>query len=69
MPAEKLVWLRMSYRCCGMEWTDDWPAALRLECPECGEIVDPIDVVEVRPRRETVRETSRARAPQIAGSN
>jgi len=65
MPAGKLVWLRMTYRCCGMEWTDDWTAALRLECAE---IVDPIDVVELRPRRKTLREASRAREPETAGS-
>jgi hypothetical protein len=46
-----------------MEWTDDWPAAQRLECAE---IVDPIDVVELRPRQKTLREASRE--PETAGS-
>jgi len=69
MPAGKLVWLRMTYRCCGMEWTDDWPAALRLECPECGEIVDPVDVVELRRRRGAAQDCARAREPETAGSD
>lgn len=43
------IWLRMTYRCCGMEWTDEWPVALNLDCPECGEIVQPFDVVEIGP--------------------
>ena len=46
--AIKHIWLRMSYRCCGMEWTDEWPAALKLECPECGEMVEAYDVAELR---------------------
>ena len=45
------IWLQMTYRCCGMEWTDEWPVALRLECPECGEIVAPFEVAEIGPRQ------------------
>ena len=41
------VWLRMTYRCCGMEWTDDWPAPFKLECPDCRELVEPHEVAEL----------------------
>ena len=60
-------WLRMSYRCCGMEWTDEWPAALKLECPECGKLVEAYDVVELRPRRGETTEPRRVREPEAVG--
>ena len=41
------VWLRMTYRCCGMEWTDDWPQVFKFECPDCGVLVEAIEVVEI----------------------
>jgi hypothetical protein len=65
--AIKHIWLRMSYRCCGMEWTDEWPAALKLECPECGEMVEAYDVAELRPRRGKTPEPRRAREPEAVG--
>jgi transcription initiation factor IIE alpha subunit len=65
--AIKHIWLRMSYRCCGMEWTDEWPAALKLECPECGEMVEAYDVAELRPRRGKTPEPLRAREPEAVG--
>jgi hypothetical protein len=34
------IWLRMTYFCCGIAWTDDWPEPLKLECPDCGELVE-----------------------------
>ena len=30
----------MTYRCCGIEWTDDWPEPFKLECPDCGELIE-----------------------------
>ena len=48
------IWLRMTYRCCGMEWTDDWPAPFKLECPDCGELVEPHEVAELE-LRQTAR--------------
>jgi len=41
------VWLRMTYRCCGMEWTDDWPEALKLECPDCGLLVEACRIADI----------------------
>jgi hypothetical protein len=40
----------MSYRCCGMEWDDEWPEAFKLECPDCGVLVEAFRVVEIGPR-------------------
>jgi hypothetical protein len=45
------IWLRMTYRCCGMEWTDDWPTPFKLECPDCGELVEPHAVAELKHRQ------------------
>lgn len=44
------VWLRMSYRCCGMEWDEEWPEAFRLECPDCGVLIEPCSIVEIAPQ-------------------
>ena len=41
------VWLRMTYRCCGMEWTDEWPSVFKFECPDCGVLVEATAVVEI----------------------
>jgi hypothetical protein len=65
--AIKRIWLRMSYRCCGMEWTDEWPAALELECPECGKLVEAYDVVELRPRRGETTKPRQVREPEAVG--
>ena len=50
MAKHMLVWLRMSYRCCGMEWDDEWPEAFKLECPDCGVQVEAFSIVEIEPR-------------------
>ncbi len=55
------VWLRMSYRCCGMEWDDEWPEALKLECPDCGVHIEAFSIVEVEPRH-----ASKTRAVALA---
>ena len=34
------LWLRMTYRCCGMEWTDEWPEPFKIECPDCDELIE-----------------------------
>ena len=54
------IWLRMTYRCCGMEWTDEWPSPLKIECPDCGELIEAHEVIEIGPRRaaSTVPATS-----------
>jgi hypothetical protein len=44
------IWLRMTYRCCGMEWTDEWPSPFKLECPDCGVLVEAHEIVELGPR-------------------
>ena len=44
------IWLRLSYRCCGMEWDDEWPDAFKLECPDCGALVEAFSTVEIGPR-------------------
>lgn len=41
------IWLRMTYRCCGMEWTDEWPTPFKLACPDCGDLIEPFDVAEI----------------------
>jgi len=41
----------MTYRCCGMEWTDDWPTPFKLECADCGELIEPYEVAEIKPTR------------------
>ena len=43
------VWLRIPYRCCGLEWSDDWPEPFRLECPDCGLLVEAHSIVEIPP--------------------
>jgi hypothetical protein len=44
----------MTYRCCGMEWTDEWPSPLKLECPDCGELIEAHDVIEIGQRQATL---------------
>ena len=44
------IWLRMTYRCCGMEWTDEWPSPLKTDCPDCGELIEAHEVIELGPR-------------------
>ena len=41
------IWLRMTYRCCGMEWTDEWPEPFKLECPDCGALVEAMEIIEI----------------------
>jgi hypothetical protein len=45
------VWLRLTYCCCGIEWTDEWPEALKMECPDCGVLVEAVEIVEIRTRK------------------
>jgi hypothetical protein len=33
-----------------MEWTDEWPQIFKLECPDCGVLVEAIEVVEISQR-------------------
>jgi hypothetical protein len=41
------VWLRLTYFCCGVEWTDEWPEALKMECPDCGVLVEAFEIAEI----------------------
>ena len=41
------VQLRMTFRCCGMEWTDEYALVLSMECPDCGVLVEPHDIAEL----------------------
>ena len=41
------VWLRMTYRCCGMEWTDEWPEPFPMECPDCTLVIEALEIVEI----------------------
>jgi hypothetical protein len=34
-----------------MEWTDEWPEALKMECPDCGMLVEAFEIVEIRNRK------------------
>ncbi|HET6322783.1 MAG TPA: hypothetical protein VFF87_12085 [Hyphomicrobium sp.] len=60
MAKRRRVWLRMTYRCCGMEWTDDWPEAFRLECPDCGVLVEAYRIVEIAPPKAEMISASTA---------
>lgn len=42
------VQLRMTYQCCGMEWTDEYALVLSIECPDCGVLVEPHDIAELK---------------------
>ncbi len=55
------LWLRMTYRCCGMEWTDEWPESLKLECPDCGALIEAHAIIEIGPRHATKTTASKAR--------
>ena len=44
------IWLRITYRCCGIEWSDEWPEVFRFECPDCGMFVEALEVVDIGPR-------------------
>jgi hypothetical protein len=35
-----------------MEWTDDWPAVFKMECPDCGVLVEAVEIEEVDSRRK-----------------
>jgi len=43
------IWLRMTYYCCRIEWTDDWPEAFKFECPDCGELIEAHSIIEISP--------------------
>jgi hypothetical protein len=45
------IWLQLTYRCCGMEWTDEWPSPLKFECPDCGELIEAAEIMEIGPRQ------------------
>jgi hypothetical protein len=44
-----------------MEWDDEWPEALKLECPDCGVHIEAFSIVEVEPRH-----ASKTRAVALA---
>ena len=50
MAKTQRIWLRMTYRCCGMEWTDEWPEAFGIECPDCKVVVEACTIVEIGAR-------------------
>ncbi len=35
---------RMTYRHCGVEWSDTWTCACNDECPVCGKEIEPYEV-------------------------
>ena len=43
------IWLRITYRCCGIEWSDEWPEVYRFERPDCGMFVEALEVVKIDP--------------------
>ena len=51
MARDRRVWLRLTYFCCGIEWTDEWPAVFKIECPDCGVLVEAVEIVEVDHRQ------------------
>jgi hypothetical protein len=54
------VWMRMTYRCCGIEWTDEWTEPFKLECPDCGHLVEAREVIEIGPRHASRRPAEQA---------
>jgi hypothetical protein len=62
------VWLLMSYRCCGMEWTDEWPSPLKLECPDCGELIEAHEIAEIGPRHAS-RQIASAGGSKVRAPN
>ena len=45
------VWLRLTYVCCGIAWDDEWPEVLKMECPDCGVLVEAVEIVELASRK------------------
>jgi len=46
-----------------MEWTDEWPEAFKLACPDCGTPVEAYATLEIDPRagvRKAVADFSQA---------
>jgi hypothetical protein len=43
------VQLRLSYRCCGIEWMDEYPLVLPMPCPDCGVLIAAYEVIELIP--------------------
>jgi hypothetical protein len=39
----------MTYYCCGIEWTDDWPQEFKFECPDCGMLIEAHSIIEIEP--------------------
>jgi hypothetical protein len=48
-----------------MDWDDEWPEALRLECPDCGGLVEAFSIVEIGPRHAS---KTRAQTPAQAAT-
>jgi hypothetical protein len=36
-----------------MEWTDEWLQVFNFECPDCGVVVEAIEVVEIDKRERS----------------
>ena len=62
------IWLRLSYRCCGMEWDDEWPDAFKLECPDCGALIEAFSTVDIGPRDAVKMRAELARPTQPRSS-
>jgi hypothetical protein len=47
------VWLRLTYFCCGIEWTDEWPHVFKTQCPDCGVLVEALEIVVIERRKRS----------------
>jgi len=57
------VQLRLTYRCCGMEWIDEYALVFPMPCPDCGVLIAAHDIVELSSDK-TQRKKHRARQPR-----
>jgi hypothetical protein len=47
-----------------MEWTDEWTEPFKLECPDCGDLVEAREVIEIGPRHVSRRPAEQASSHQ-----
>ena len=49
------VRLRLTYRCCGMEWDDEYALVFSMECPDCDAMIAPHDIADIAPRKRPAK--------------
>ena len=65
--AREKIWLRMTYYCCAIEWTDDWPEPFKVECPDCSDLVEAHLIVEIGsgPKKQKRRQATSTERPLV----